>query len=181
MPEIDREALKNKFNQVALLRAKAKGTSYKEEYLAMTRELRERAAKNKEASGETKPQRIVTTGDYEIDPNKDLDEQIGAIIEGEMRDLDNAKAEEIDEEMVERFLKILKEGQIQVEPPIICSQCANLNAVEGREITCKAFPEGIPQIILSGRHDHRTFLPGQKIKIKFNKLYRIDPTINILD
>jgi len=45
--------LKRNINHILLLRAKAKGTSYKEEYLAFTRELRERAAKNKEAERET--------------------------------------------------------------------------------------------------------------------------------
>jgi len=123
----------------------------------------------------------VTTRDYEIDPNKDLDEQIGAIIEGEMRDQNKAKAEGINEEMVGRFLKILKEGQIKVEPLVICSQCANLNPVVGGKITCKAFPEGIPEIILSGEHDHRTLLPDQKNQIKFSKLYRIDIKPDVID
>lgn len=90
------EALKNKFDQILMLRAKANKTSYKEEYLKMTKELRERARQSMLdnmkkvnemlSKKEANLNEILTTKDYEIDPNKDLDQQIGVILEGEMYD-----------------------------------------------------------------------------------------------
>jgi hypothetical protein len=83
---MDRETLEQNFWFVILLRAKAKGTSIKEEYLAISKELRERVKSSKKSAEGVSSQEVLTTKEYEIDPKGNLDEQLGVILEGEMRD-----------------------------------------------------------------------------------------------
>jgi hypothetical protein len=45
-----------------------------------------------------------------------------------------------------------------------CRFCQQLHSLIGKP-TCKAFPEGIPQEILSGKIIHKTPLPNQKNSI----------------
>jgi len=42
--------------------------------------------------------------------------------------------------------------------PIQCATCAHYKG----QLKCKAFPEGIPEEILTGRFDHTKFFPGDK-------------------
>lgn len=41
-----------------------------------------------------------------------------------------------------------------------CNQCGHFHRDFASVITCKAFPEGIPDAILSGDNDHRAPFPG---------------------
>lgn len=174
--------MKAKFRAVLLLRAKLRGTTYAQELLRASQELKE-IEKRRKDSEEKGDDVILTTRDYEIDPNKDLDEQIGIILEGEMRDREKAKSESKDfnKEHVDKLYEALLESQKKIIPPPFCSECVHFNSNEESIKSCKAFPEGIPEIILSGKHDHRTLLPDQKNQIKFSKLYRIDIKPDVID
>ena len=50
---------------------------------------------------------------------------------------------------------ITKGGEIQIVSSL-CDLCAH----QGNNETCKAFPDGIPEEILSGDHDHHEPYPG---------------------
>lgn len=44
-----------------------------------------------------------------------------------------------------------------------CDTCEYADlADDGSVATCKAFPQGIPQIILRGENDHRVSVPGDQ-------------------
>lgn len=47
---------------------------------------------------------------------------------------------------------------------LICSSCKHFDRIEGN---CKAFPDGIPDEILSGANDHKKPLQGQKNKVVY--------------
>lgn len=46
---------------------------------------------------------------------------------------------------------------------VLCSKCKNYFG----DLTCQAFPEGIPEIILNGENPHREPLPNQDNTIVF--------------
>jgi hypothetical protein len=52
---------------------------------------------------------------------------------------------------------------------IICINCKHL-LEQGDDIKCKAFPNGIPELIATGESDHSKPLKGQKNNIVFEKL-----------
>jgi hypothetical protein len=58
-------------------------------------------------------------------------------------------------EVIRAFVPIITEGRISGEMPVVLStQCATCkNWTEA--LRCKAFPDGIPEQIKSGDHDHR--------------------------
>ena len=63
--------------------------------------------------------------------------------------------------------------------PTICSKCKNFIGIKDEpfknniepdyQITCRAFPNGIPDEILSGETDHTKPLPNQKNNIVFEE------------
>jgi hypothetical protein len=87
MDEIDREMLRRKLRAVLLLRAKAKakGTTYAHELLAFRDELREIIKK------EDNPKEVLTTKESEIDPDQNMDQQLGVVLEGAMRYQEGSK------------------------------------------------------------------------------------------
>jgi hypothetical protein len=43
----------------------------------------------------------------------------------------------------------------------VCLDCRHFREVrEDQPLTCDAFPDGIPDIVIKGGHEHRTPLPG---------------------
>lgn len=54
-----------------------------------------------------------------------------------------------------------------MQPIIICMFCKHLYLDKTRK--CKAFPDGIPEDILTGEFDHTKKYPGQKNDIVFEK------------
>jgi len=55
-----------------------------------------------------------------------------------------------------------------MQTPIpICINCKNFNA---KKFTCLAFPDGIPEAILTGESDHTEPLPEQDNDIVFEPL-----------
>jgi hypothetical protein len=50
---------------------------------------------------------------------------------------------------------------------LICFKCKNFNQIAGG---CKAFPDDIPNEILSGENDHSKPLPEQKNNIIFEPI-----------
>ena len=57
-------------------------------------------------------------------------------------------------------------GDAEFEVSVQCLACSNLNDIA---ITCKAFPKGIPEKILSGNYDHTKPFDGDN-GIQFRKL-----------
>lgn len=53
---------------------------------------------------------------------------------------------------------------------IICTKCKHF---ESGILGCKAFPDGIPNLIKSGKDNHTTPLPEQKNDIVFERLKKI--------
>ncbi len=47
-------------------------------------------------------------------------------------------------------------GDMPVTLSVLCVTCAHL----GNGLTCKAFPDGIPDVIRTGEADHRESFPG---------------------
>lgn len=50
-----------------------------------------------------------------------------------------------------------------MQADLICVDCKHYNG----DLTCKAFPKGIPDIIVSGQSDHKEPLKGQGSEIVF--------------
>jgi hypothetical protein len=50
-----------------------------------------------------------------------------------------------------------------MQADLICANCKHYNG----DLTCKAFPKGIPEVIISGESDHSEPLPKQENKIVF--------------
>ena len=53
-----------------------------------------------------------------------------------------------------------------MQADIICMYCKHFN---GKDFNCKAFPKGIPDIIVSGENVHTIPLDGQDNDIVFEK------------
>ena len=48
-----------------------------------------------------------------------------------------------------------------------CMNCSNYDTLDNDNLTCKAFPKGIPENILTGEFDHTKKHPTQKNNILF--------------
>jgi len=67
-------------------------------------------------------------------------------------------------------------------PPIICQDCKNYIDIKEFDVrkgiesdfrnVCKAFPEGIPEVIMDGKNKHSKPLPDQKNDIVFERKRR---------
>ena len=70
------------------------------------------------------------------------------------------------------------------EDPIVnvcpCTTCVHYIISDKKKFTCKAYPDGIPEVILRGEVDHREPHPGdhgiqylkEPIDLEFEKFYR---------
>lgn len=56
---------------------------------------------------------------------------------------------------------------------VICSKCKNFNTGK-LSFTCKAFPDGIPDDILTEDFIHKKIHPKQKNKILFEPIEMVD-------
>ena len=57
-----------------------------------------------------------------------------------------------------------------ISPPPVCINCKYFNSLIVNILSCKAFPNGIPNIILSGLNDHSKPLPKQGNSIVFEPI-----------
>lgn len=57
-----------------------------------------------------------------------------------------------------RFSDWGDDGAPTPQNPLQCTLCRNI--ASRRRMTCRAYPDGIPAIILRGEHDHRTPFVG---------------------
>jgi len=52
----------------------------------------------------------------------------------------------------------------------ICMNCNNYNFIDKSKMSCKAFNDEIPDIIITGENDHSKPLPDQKNDIIFEPI-----------